>query len=91
MTFQTCVAVWLGAVNLILFALMGADKAAARHGRRRIPETTLLTLAALGGSIGGLLGMSVFHHKTRKSAFVIGFPVIFLAQLALVYFFLRGA
>ena len=91
MTLQTCAAAWLGAANVLLFVLFGADKAAARRGRRRIRETTLLTLAVLGGSIGGLLGMGVFHHKTRKSAFSIGIPAIFLAQLALAYLLLRSA
>ena len=90
MTLQICVAAWLVAANVLLFVLFGADKAAARRGHRRIRETTLLALAVLGGSIGALLGMGVFHHKTRKSAFSIGIPVIFLAQLALACLLLRG-
>ena len=57
---------YLICLNLILFVLMGRDKAAARSGARRTPETALLALAVIGGSVGGLLGMILFRHKTRK-------------------------
>ncbi len=74
---------YLAAVNVLLFALMGRDKAAARAGGRRTPETTLLGFAVIGGSLGGLLGMVLFRHKTRKPAFRIGFPLILILQLLL--------
>ena len=77
--------VYFAALNLILFFEMGRDKLAAKQGRRRTPENTLLSLAILGGSLGGLLGMLVFRHKTRKPAFYLGFPLILLAQLAIAY------
>ena len=70
-------------MNLLLFVLMGADKRAAIARRRRVPETTLLALAVLGGSLGGLLGMLLFRHKTRKPAFRIGLPLILIVQLLL--------
>jgi uncharacterized membrane protein YsdA (DUF1294 family) len=73
----------LALLNLVLFVLFGRDKAAARRGARRTPETTLLALAVLGGSLGGLLGMLLFRHKTRKPAFRIGLPVILICQLLL--------
>ena len=76
-------------MNLLLFALMGRDKAAARRGARRTPETTLLALAVLGGSVGGLLGMLLFRHKTRKRAFRIGIPLIFLCHALLAAWFLN--
>lgn len=82
---------WLAAANLLLFVLMGADKRAARRHRRRIRETTLLALAVLGGSLGGLLAMPVFHHKTKKPAFFLGIPVIFLVQLAAGFLIVRFA
>lgn len=72
-------------MSLVLFFVMGADKAAAKLAARRVQETTLLALAILGGSVGGIAGMLVFHHKTRKPAFSVGLPVILLVQLALVY------
>ena len=80
--------VYLAGVNAVLFALMGADKRSAVRRRRRIPETTLLALAVLGGAAGGLLGMLLFRHKTRKAAFFLGFPAILLVQLALAWFLL---
>ena len=74
---------YLALINLVLFVLFGRDKAAARRGARRTPETTLLALAVLGGSLGGLLGMLLFRHKTRKPAFRIGLPVILICHLLL--------
>jgi len=74
---------YLIAVNLALFLVMGFDKRAARRQRRRVPETTLLFLAVIGGSIGGIAGMLLFRHKTRKQAFSLGFPAILLCQAAL--------
>ena len=77
---------YLAAVNLLLFVLMGIDKARAKRGARRVPEATLFFLAVLGGSLGGMLGMAVFRHKTQHAAFRVGFPVIFLLQAALIGF-----
>ena len=70
-------------LNILAFILMGRDKAAARRGALRTPETTLLALAVLVGSLGGLLGMLLFRHKTRKPAFRIGLPVILICHLLL--------
>ena len=75
--------VYLLAVNVLLFALMGIDKYKAVHGKWRIREATLFLLAAVGGSAGGILGMRDFHHKTLHRSFRYGFPAILLAQLAL--------
>lgn len=61
------------ATSAIAFAAYGIDKAAARSGRRRIPEATLHTLGLFGGWPGALLGQMVFRHKTRKRAFRIVF------------------
>ena len=55
--------VYLAAINILAFAAMGIDKAKARAGKWRIAEGTLFALAALGGALGGTLGMRVFHHK----------------------------
>ena len=83
------VAAWLVLMNLLLFVLMGRDKAAARSGARRTRETALLALAVLGGSVGGILGMLFFRHKTRHAAFRIGFPLILICQLLLAGWLLR--
>ena len=76
-------AVWLIAINLVTFAVYGADKRRARRGAWRVPEKTLFLLPLLGGSVGALLGMQVFRHKTKHWYFVWGVPAILLAQLAL--------
>ena len=58
-------AVWLIAINLVTFAVYGADKRRARRGAWRVPEKTLFLLPLLGGSVGALLGMRGFRHKTK--------------------------
>lgn len=77
---------YLLAVNLLTFATYGIDKYKARHARWRVREASLLLLAALGGSIGALLGMHLFHHKTQHKKFRYGVPLILLAQVAVAVF-----
>ena len=79
----TVLLVWLAVINLLTFIVYGADKRRARKGKGRVPEKTLFLLPLLGGSIGALLGMRVFHHKTKHWYFVWGIPAILLAQIAL--------
>ena len=74
---------YLAAVNLVTFTVYGVDKAKARRGAWRVPEKTLFLLPLLGGSVGALLGMLVFRHKTKHWYFVWGIPLILLAQIAL--------
>lgn len=74
---------YLVTINALGFLIMLADKEKAKKRLWRIPEATLLTVAALGGSIGCLAGMKVFHHKTRKPKFYIGIPVILALQIIL--------
>ena len=81
-------AVWLIAINLVTFAVYGIDKRRARRGAWRVPEKTLFLLPLLGGSVGALLGMRVFHHKTKHWYFVLGIPLILLAQAALAVWLL---
>ena len=78
----------LAAINRATFAVYGIDKAKARRGAWRIPEKTLFLLPLLGGSLGALLGMRAFRHKTRHWYFVWGVPAILLAQLALAVWLL---
>ena len=73
--------VYLLIVNVAAFAVYGADKLRARQGRWRVPEKTLFLLAIIGGSVGALLGMRVFHHKTLHRSFRIGVPVILMLQI----------
>lgn len=84
----TVLLVWLAVINLLTFIVYGADKRRARKGKWRVPEKTLFLLPLLGGSVGALLGMRVFHHKTKHWYFVWGVPAILLAQLALAVWLL---
>lgn len=70
-------------MNAAAFLLMHIDKQKAKKKKRRIPEVTLLGSAILGGSIGALLGMYIFRHKTRNPRFSSGIPVVLLMQIAL--------
>ncbi len=73
-------------INIAGFASMGIDKAKAKKHAWRTPEATLFSIAILGGSIGSMLGMQTFRHKTKHWYFAIGIPVIALLQLALAIF-----
>lgn len=73
-------------INIVTFLVYGIDKWKAMQGHWRISEFTLLLLAVVGGSIGALLGMKVWRHKTKHLKFKYGVPLILLAQLALLYF-----
>ena len=72
------------AINLVTFLVYGIDKLRAKRGAWRIPEKTLFLLPVLGGSVGAIAGMRVFHHKTKHWYFKYGLPHILLLQLALV-------
>lgn len=73
-------------INIGGFASMGIDKAKARKHTWRVPEATLFAIAALGGSIGSILGMYHFRHKTKHWYFVVGMPIIFFIQLAIAVY-----
>lgn len=82
-SFLSALAVYLLLVNLIGFVQMGVDKRRSIRHRWRIPEVQLFLVAAIGGSIGSLLGMYIFRHKTKHKSFVIGMPLILIVQLIL--------
>lgn len=85
------ISLYLLLINAAGFTLMLADKEKARRGRWRIPEATLMGVAALGGSIGSLAGMYAVRHKTRHRKFTLGIPLLLLAQLLLSVVVLRYA
>ena len=76
-------------INVITFLVYGIDKWKAKQGSWRISEATLLLLAVICGSIGALLGMQVWHHKTMHLKFKYGIPLILLAQIALIYLIIQ--
>ena len=80
MLFQILLA-YLFIVNAAGFLLMLIDKIKAKKNTRRIPEKVLFLVALLGGSLGSLLGMYTFRHKTKHLSFVFGMPLIFAAQI----------
>lgn len=77
-------------INCIAFILAGYDKYLAFKNRYRIPENTLFLLAALGGSLGLLLAMLFFRHKTSKTSFIVKFSGIFLIQIVILVWNLNG-
>ena len=73
-------------INIITFLVFGYDKRQAKNNKRRISEFHLLLLTAIGGTIGGLLGMNFFKHKTNKFSFILSFYTIMILQIVLLYF-----
>lgn len=81
--------IYLLIINMIAFLAMWIDKTKAKKGKWRISETTLLLLGVLGGSIGGMIGMYTFRHKTKKKRFTIGMPAILIIEI-IIYFIYFG-
>ena len=80
---------YLLAVNVLTFIVYGVDKWKAQRVRWRVPEATLMGLAALGGSVGAWLAMQLFRHKTQKKKFRYGVPALFVLQVAAVVLFIN--
>ena len=75
---------YLIVINVVTFTVYGIDKLKAKQGSWRISEATLLILAVIGGSIGALLGMKVWRHKTQHKKFKYGLPLILIIQIILI-------
>ena len=71
-------------INVITFIVYGIDKLKSKRGKWRIPESTLLLLAIIGGSIGAWCGLKVWHHKTQHKKFKYGIPLIIIMQIGLL-------
>ncbi|MBP5136244.1 MAG: DUF1294 domain-containing protein [Paludibacteraceae bacterium] len=80
---MSVIAVYLIVVNVVAFVLYGYDKCCARNNSWRVPESVLLTFAFFGGSVGALVGMRLFHHKTKKLKFNILVPLALILQVIL--------
>lgn len=78
---------YLLVINAATFIIYGIDKDKAKKAKWRISEATLLTMAAVGESIGAWLGMKAWHHKTQHRKFKYGVPIILLIQIALMIYF----
>ena len=86
MNLHSLMMYYLLTMNVVSFAAFGIDKYKAKRGLWRISEATLLLLAVVGGSIGALMGMRIWRHKTQHAKFRYGLPLIILAQIALIYY-----
>lgn len=81
------IGLYLILINVITFILFTLDKKRARSRQWRIPESTLLFVSLLGGAVGGLIGMQIFKHKTKKMKFVIGMPIILVFNIMILKYF----
>jgi len=82
--------IYLIVINIVTFILFGIDKRKAVKEKWRIKEATLLFFAALGGALGALFGMKVFHHKTKHKKFKYGVPALLVIQISLLcYYFIK--
>ena len=75
---------YLIVINIVTFLVYGIDKWKAKQGSWRLSEASLLILAVIGGSIGALLGMKIWHHKTMHKKFKYGLPLILIIQIILI-------
>ena len=73
-------------INIINFIMFGIDKVKAKKNKWRIPESTLLGLSLIGGSLGGIMAMTSFRHKTKKKKFTIGMPILLLINIATIIY-----
>ena len=80
--------IYLLIINLLGFFLMGIDKYKAQNDKWRIPEKTLFLVTFLFGGIGTIAGMYIFHHKTKKWYFLLGFPTILILEIVLAIYFI---
>lgn len=78
--------IYLAVVNILTIIVFGVDKMNAKSNRQRVRIVTLLGLAFIGGSVGAMIGMYGFHHKTKKAYFTVGVPLILLMQVVVLFY-----
>jgi len=77
--------IYLLVINIITFVLFAVDKWKAIHGRWRIRTITLMGFALAGGTVGGLLAMYIFRHKTKTASFTVGLPVMLVVHVVILW------
>lgn len=77
--------IYLLIINIITFVLFAIDKWKAIHGRWRVRTITLMGFALAGGTVGGLLAMYIFRHKTKTASFTVGLPVMLVVQVVILW------
>ncbi len=83
---QNFMVIYMTVINIATFLAFGIDKSKAKRGSYRISEKMLLSLCMVGGSIGGIIGMQIFRHKTKHIIFNLGIPAIIVIQYGVVLF-----
>lgn len=86
---MTLFLIYLVFINIFAFLLMGIDKKKAKTGAWRISERNLFLSAVAGGSVGAILGMQIFRHKTKHWYFRLGMPAILIIQAIFVFLLLK--
>jgi len=81
---EQIVIIYLLAINVIAFMMMRTDKGYAKHRKRRIPESRLLGVAAIGGALGAWLAMSMYRHKTKHARFSKGIPFMLFIHVVII-------
>ncbi len=76
-------------LNVVAFVLFSYDKLLANKHLRRIPESVLLSVSMLGGSVGSVLGMLIFRHKIAKKSFIVKISIIIVLQIAILFYWKR--
>ena len=89
MSFTQIAIIYLIVINILGFLVMGLDKHKAKMAERRIPENTLFMFTILGGGVGTIAGMYVFHHKTKKMKFKVGMPLILILEILIFVYFVK--
>ena len=87
MNFTQIAVIYLIVINILGFLIMGLDKHKAKMAERRIPENTLFMFTILGGGVGTIAGMYVFHHKTKKMKFKVGMPLVLILEVLIFVYF----
>lgn len=90
LSLKWIIAVFIIAINILGFILAGIDKYKAKRKLWRIPEKTLFLTAVLGATLGLYFGFIIFRHKTKRLKFMLGIPLIFIAQVIVLLLIIRA-
>lgn len=81
--------IYLSAVNIAAFSIMGIDKHKAQRKKWRVSEKSIFILGLMGGALGVLLGMNIFHHKTKHLKFTLGIPAVLVLNIIMLSYLLQ--